>query len=323
MTGRKQCVEFGGERSEMVGITVGSPQGSVISPLLFLLLTADMEEWVTEGATLTYADDTTCYAAADSREEVRQILTKSAIEILAFMSANRLAANPSKTKFVFFGRRAENPLKVGDTWIKESKEEELLGLIISKSLTWKAHIDRLEGELRKRIGILRRLAWKIPRDIAINLIEPVFTSKLRYGLELVANAKNPEDMAIKRLEMLHKSALRAATGTKRRGVPYNDLLAQTNQMPIRSIAENATAMLAWKCAQNWSIHPLMQGRVETHKSLRETRQRNTKDFPPQLVGQNKSIIPRVLITWDAMPSQIKEETKLLTARRMIRKWTGL
>jgi hypothetical protein len=62
----------------MIDITVGSPQGSVISPLLFLIMTCDLEERLSEGSAVTFADDTTCYAMAPTHEEVRRILVKSA-----------------------------------------------------------------------------------------------------------------------------------------------------------------------------------------------------------------------------------------------------
>jgi hypothetical protein len=81
LTGRRQRVDWDGCSSEMIDITVGSPQGSVLSPLLFLIMTCDLEEWLSEGSAVTFADDTTCYAMAPTHEEVRRILVRSAEEI--------------------------------------------------------------------------------------------------------------------------------------------------------------------------------------------------------------------------------------------------
>jgi hypothetical protein len=94
LTGRRQRVDWDGSSSVMIIITVGSQQGSVISPLLFLIMTCNLEEWLSEGMSVTFADDTICYAVAQKREEVRHILEKSAKEILAFMRASMLSANP-------------------------------------------------------------------------------------------------------------------------------------------------------------------------------------------------------------------------------------
>jgi hypothetical protein len=40
----RKKVDWEGYSSEMIDITVGSPQGSVISPLLFLIMTSNLEE---------------------------------------------------------------------------------------------------------------------------------------------------------------------------------------------------------------------------------------------------------------------------------------
>ncbi len=319
MSGRSQRVEYGGQLSEEVNVTVGSPQGSVISPLLFLILTADLEEWVSQGRTVTYADDTTCYVEAKTREEVREGLRKSATEVLSFMKASKLAANASKTKFVFFSRRREDPLRVGEVEVEESCGEELLGLTVCKSLSWKMHIDKVEVELRKRVGILRRLAWKLPRSITTRMIEPMFTSKLRYGLELVTNACDPQDVATRRLQALHRSALRVALKIKKKGVPYKELLLCANQKSVEVMSKQATSLLAWKCAQNWQNHPLTAYRLECHKSLKPTRQ-SVRQFPPQSLAPCESIISRIVEIWESMPENLKSEKKLGAVKKLIEVW---
>jgi hypothetical protein len=157
LTGRRQRVDWDGPSSKMISITAGSPQGSVISALLFLIMTCDLEEWLSEGMSITLAGDTTCYAVAQTREEVHHILEKSAKEILAFMKASMLSANPDKTKFLMFGRAREESITVGDVLVTESTQEELLGITFNKSLSWKSHLEKLEPELRKTVGILRRM----------------------------------------------------------------------------------------------------------------------------------------------------------------------
>ena len=99
MSGRRQFVEYEGKRSEILDITVGSPQGSVISPLLFLIMVSDLEEWVSEGSILSYADDTTCYAFAKDKIEVRRILEQSAVEILSWYAIIGSTRTEFDTKF--------------------------------------------------------------------------------------------------------------------------------------------------------------------------------------------------------------------------------
>ena len=181
LSGREQKVDCDGVSSQQSEVKVGSPQGSILSPLLFLIMVADMEEWVKEGILICYADDTSVYAIAKNEEEVRRVLEKAAREVLAFMTATRLAANASKTNFLYFSGKAVAPIMVGEVEVEEAKEETLLGITFNKKLSWKSHLAKLEPELRKRIGILRRLRMKVPSSLVCQMIEPVFTSKLRYG----------------------------------------------------------------------------------------------------------------------------------------------
>jgi hypothetical protein len=85
---------------------------------------------------------------APTHEELRRILVRSVEEILTFMIASMLSANPEKTKFIMFGRGQEEPITVGDVQVSESTEEVLLGIMFNKSLSWKSHLDKLESELR-------------------------------------------------------------------------------------------------------------------------------------------------------------------------------
>ena len=55
-----------------------------------------------------------------------------------------------------FGRRQEEPIEVGDALITESRKEELLGFTYNKNLNWSDHVKKMESELRKRVGVIRR-----------------------------------------------------------------------------------------------------------------------------------------------------------------------
>jgi hypothetical protein len=63
-------VEYGGENSSIKAVKVGSPQGSILFPLLFIILTSDMPEAISEASIVTYADNTTVYLAHSNVDTV-------------------------------------------------------------------------------------------------------------------------------------------------------------------------------------------------------------------------------------------------------------
>jgi hypothetical protein len=128
----------------MVPVFVGSPQGSKLSPLLFIILTSDTPECVSEASIVTYADDTPLYLANKDLETVHNGLESAADEILQYMRTNYLAANADKTKFIMFGRKTSKTISVGSGFVEESESKDLLGIKISKNLTSARQVEGLK-----------------------------------------------------------------------------------------------------------------------------------------------------------------------------------
>ena len=65
MSGRSQSVIWNGTKSSSLPLTHGVAQGSILGPLLFLVMVADLPNYVTRGTKnaqmMCYADDSTLY----------------------------------------------------------------------------------------------------------------------------------------------------------------------------------------------------------------------------------------------------------------------
>ena len=57
-----------------------------------------------------------------------------------------------------------------------------MGLHINADFGWSTHIDYLSIELKKRIGVLRRIKKRVPKEKIIIIAEAIFNSLLRYGV---------------------------------------------------------------------------------------------------------------------------------------------
>lgn len=62
LSGRMQFTVLNGVKSDILPVTTGIPQGSVLGPTLFTLFTNDLPEAISEGDLYMYADDTSIYA---------------------------------------------------------------------------------------------------------------------------------------------------------------------------------------------------------------------------------------------------------------------
>ena len=66
LTNRKQAVMVDGHISSHKMVTTGCPQGSRLSPILFICLMADLDLYTEKSSLVNFADDTQSWVIADS-----------------------------------------------------------------------------------------------------------------------------------------------------------------------------------------------------------------------------------------------------------------
>ena len=79
-------------------------------------------------------------------------------------------------------------------------KKKLLGLHINSDFTWNVHVEKVAIELKKRIGLLRRIRNRIPKAKLVMIAEAIFNSKIRYGISVYLNPVfDNEDLKAKKL----------------------------------------------------------------------------------------------------------------------------
>ena len=78
-----------------------STNDSILGPLLFLIYINDLDGVSNVLQMLMYADDTTLYCNFNSINNVNRI-NEELCKVIAWLSANKLALNVAKTKYIMF-----------------------------------------------------------------------------------------------------------------------------------------------------------------------------------------------------------------------------
>jgi hypothetical protein len=80
MTGGKQCLVWDGTVSGLIDVLYGVQQGSILGPILFILLVSGMAAYlgVGDGENVVYADDSNVWQMGSNVEEVVRKLTEKA-----------------------------------------------------------------------------------------------------------------------------------------------------------------------------------------------------------------------------------------------------
>ena len=103
LSNRCQQVKIQDYISDAVYIYFGVPQGSVLGPILFTLITASLSHVIAEHDVEhhLYADDTHIYISLSGSEALESLTDlKSCVTVFTWMTNLKLKPNPSKTEFI-------------------------------------------------------------------------------------------------------------------------------------------------------------------------------------------------------------------------------
>ena len=101
LTGRKQFTSIKGVNSSLKELLCGVPQGSILGPLLFILLINDLPN-ATDFFNILYADDTTLQKSSNDLKNLFNEANLELEKLSDWFKANKLTLNVSKTKHTIF-----------------------------------------------------------------------------------------------------------------------------------------------------------------------------------------------------------------------------
>jgi hypothetical protein len=222
-------------------------------PLYCSSCICDIQEWVPEATIHGYADDTTLTMSSPNINSLKLGLETAADKVLIYMAANKLVANPQKTKFLLMRgihhkKWPETSIRVGGDSIKESTHEKLLGVTVSNDLKWKHHHQQLVCNLRHMVFVIRRLVQNLPRQVIVGLLDGLIHSSVRYCLALYGSMRlselDPKGQGPCKVQVQVNTALRLALGVKKMDhISVEDLLERTNSLSYNQLVIQSTQRL--------------------------------------------------------------------------------
>jgi hypothetical protein len=173
LTKRSQFVNVNGISSNLLDVTIGVPQGSILGPILFLLYINDLSNCSRLIPTL-FADDTSLFASNNDINELKNFVNLEFKKVTDFFRSNKLALHPEKTKLIFFtsnhrlknlnleikcnfNNEGQNQISLihNVTQIYNNEAVKFLGVNLDPSLTFKHHVNKTATKLSSALYALR------------------------------------------------------------------------------------------------------------------------------------------------------------------------
>ena len=314
LTNRSQYIEVGKIKSTMCAVEVGVPQGSILSPLLFLIHINDFKK-CTKLKVINFADDTMLYYKFKERNDIESFLKSELHKVNKWMKENHLKLNINKTKFMIFAPESDKFKDLNSLKILVNKQQEIeqvtqckyLGLIIDNKLNWKAHINQLTKKLAKTLGILYKTRQYLNQTSRKLILNSLFISHLRYGILCYGRTF---DTYLKPLDILYNRALRCINFYRRQDKSTSLLYYDEKLLNFNDMLKLEIAKFCYKFNNKMLPKPFQN--IFTH--ITNIHNYNTRSSKNNfyLQSQNKNIGFHSLsykgtLTWKDIPNEIKQE----------------
>ena len=229
-------VRVGASLSDVHKINMGTPQGSVLSPLLFLIYVSDFPENAKAHIqTSLFADDSAIWKSGGNIKFLHKTLQAHLNVVSTWCDEWGFIINIKKTVSILFTHRRvtnlEIPFIINNSPIAHEQTCRFLGMQFDTRLTWNNHINYIIEHTKGRVNLIRMLSgqsWGCSKMATLTVYRSLIRSVLEYGCELFSTATSK---SLKKLDVLQAKCLRICCGAMR-CTPHASLQNECGELPL-------------------------------------------------------------------------------------------
>ena len=236
LTKRSFQVKFLDKISDPKKPTSGLMQGSVLSPILFIIaLNSTLKSVPHPNKIALYADDIAIWTSHSNQNTALKNLEFALKHVQNALTPLNLHISPDKSQCVLFQLRKPpdnpTPLFLNNIPIPFTQEAKFLGITLDRSLTFNSHINNIKTRASKRINILKVLSgtdFGGDSKTLLLLYKSIIRPILEYASLIFENAAQTH---LQKLDTVQNTALRIVTSALRT-TPTDSLHTYTNTQTL-------------------------------------------------------------------------------------------
>ena len=262
LSDRVSRVEFEGVRSAYRHIHSGVPQGSVISPLLFLIYIDDVVENMPANSHASlFADDLAIWSSHPDVDSATNTVQEALDNISTWSHRWKMQISASKSETILFTPDSHQAnlkpnLLLDGVSLSFNPNPTFLGVTLDRSLSFKAHAKKLLAKLRKRNQITKALAgtsWGLSKEDLRIVASALSLSCVSYCAAAWMPSTCPS--TLQSIQACVNEAARTITGCCR-GSPQDLTLVEADLVPVHTTCKIATATSYEKACRLPVTNPL-------------------------------------------------------------------
>ena len=304
LTSRTQQVLLEGKHSRKIVVRSGVPQGTVLGPLCFLLYINDIGNGICSTLRL-FADDTLLYGLVHNNQDAIK-LQEDLDNLTAWAQTWQMNFHPSKCYVLRIHRSKEPTIHnytISGHILQSLDQHPYLGVTITKTLNWKAHVSKIKNKANKTLGFIKRNLHSCPEEIKSR----AYTTLVRPMLEYSSAAWDPyRKYQVNCLEMVQRRAARFVTRTQ--GTDEGCVTRALNHLQWPTLESRR------KVARLSLLHKTLHGKASvampsyvTHKPDLRTRGSHPMKFltiQSNCDEYKNSFWPRTIREWNKLPPAV-------------------
>ena len=238
LTNRHLRVHQNSAISNKIELKAGTPQGSALSPLLFIFYVNDTPKPPPGVLISKFADDMAAWTIQKQEKRAEKLIQKHLDSLSEWCNKWKIKLNPSKTQVGLFtnnNNTKEITLNLGRVPLTVSNEIKFLGLTFDRKLTWRHHIDNVRHRMWLRINAIKAISGRnlgMQSKTLIHLYKMWIRPIALYGAPAYYSAAKTH---INKIQVIQNSALRIALRRTRR-THIEDLHQEGSLTPLKAEA---------------------------------------------------------------------------------------